>query len=449
MSPSVRSHSADAAEPAASATKSTLEPDAPARRRAAVAAGIGTAIEYFDFTIYAFLATTLAVVFFPSENATAALLSTWAVYAVSFFLRPVGGILIGHLADRFGRRRAMSIAVLGMATASFLIGVIPGYHTLGAAAAFLLVACRSVQGLSAGGELGTASSYLAEAAPQRRRGARVALVNVGTLAGTLLGTLFISLLRLFADDQAMSDWVWRIPFLCSLPLGLIALLIRLKMTESADFAKVQERDQVKRVPLASMLRSHPRALLAVTTLALTSNAAYWIVFTYLESYFEKQHLMTSVWSSWTTTITLTTALITLPLWARLSDRFGRRPVLITANAAFVVLSYPMFVLMGQSTVMAVASQLLLGQLTTLYLASILATFAEMFPASVRVSGFALGYNIAAVLAGGSAPYIATWLIGVTGSPRSPALFLIVVTAVALAGAVFVARETANKPLPLD
>jgi MHS family proline/betaine transporter-like MFS transporter len=419
------------------------------QRRAVIAAGIGTGIEYFDFTIYAFLATTLAKVFFPHEDPTAALLSTWAVYAVSFFLRPIGGIVIGHLADRYGRRRALSVAVIGMATASFLIGVLPGYATVGSAGAFLLVACRCVQGLSAGGELGTAASYMAEAAPVERRGYRVGKVNMGTLFGTLTGTLFVSILLQVVPAATVTAWAWRIPFLCSLPLGIAALLIRLRMEESTGFEEIRSRRQIKRVPLGELIRSNPRGLLAVTLLALTANASYWIVFAYLESYFSKQHIMTEKWASWMTTITLATAVISFPLWSRLSDRVGRRPVLITANAAFVVLSYPMFILMGESTTAAVIAQLLLGQLTTMYLASILATFAEQFPASVRVSGFALGYNIAAVLAGGSAPYIATWLIQQTGSPRSPALFLIAATGLALIGAVFVLRETANRPLPSD
>jgi MFS transporter, MHS family, proline/betaine transporter len=423
--------------------------DARQARRAVIAAGIGTAIEYFDFTIYAFLATTLAAVFFPQEDPTAALLSTWAVYAVSFFLRPIGGILIGHLADRYGRRRAMSLAVIGMATASFLIGVLPGHSSIGSAAAVLLVACRCVQGLSAGGELGTAASYMAEAAPVEHRGYRVGKVNMGTLVGTLIGTLFVSILLQTVSAPTVTAWAWRVPFLCSLPLGLVALFIRLRMEESADFEEARQHRRIKRVPLSSLFRSHPRALLTVTLLALTANASYWIVFAYLESYFEKQHIMTATWASWLTTITLATAVISFPRWSRLTDRIGRRPVLIGANAAFVVLSYPMFILMGQSTAAAVVAQLLLGQLTTIYLASILATFTEQFPASVRVTGFALAYNLAAVLAGGSAPYVATWLIDHTGSSRSPALFLITATGLALIGAIFLLRETANKPLPSD
>ncbi|HEY1701540.1 MAG TPA: MFS transporter [Trebonia sp.] len=424
-------------------------PSARTQRRTVIAAGIGTAIEYYDFTIYAFLATTLATVFFPQEDSTAALLSTWAVYAVSFVLRPVGGIIVGHLADRYGRRRALSVAVISMATASSLIGILPGHSTLGAAAAFLLIICRCVQGLSAGGELGAASSYLAEASPGRRRNYRVSWVNVGTLSGTLIGTLFVSIMLQSVSAHALTDWAWRVPFLCSLPFGVVALLIRLRMEESTDFERAKERKAIKKIPLGDLVRSHPRSLLAVTLLALTSNASYWIVFTYLESYFESQHIMSTSTASWTTTITLAVSVLTLPLWSRLSDRIGRRPTLIISNAAFVVLCYPLFLMMGKSVVLAVIAQLVLGQLTTLYLASILAAFAELFPASVRVSGFSLGYNIAAVLAGGTAPYIATWLIDQTGSALSPAFFLIVVTLVALAGAVFTLRETANKPLPVD
>jgi MFS transporter, MHS family, proline/betaine transporter len=428
---------------------STDRADRRRQRTAVVAAGLGTAIEYFDFTIYAFLATSIAAVFFPHENSTAALLSTFAVFGVSFLLRPLGGVLTGHLADRYGRRRALTLAVVGMAGASFAIGVVPGYGSIGIAATILLVLMRSVQGLSAGGELGTASSYLAEESPVHRRGYRTSLVNIGTLAGTVLGSLFVAILKACLNSEQIIAWGWRIPFLLSLPLGVVALAIRRRMEESSQFETIRERQEVVRAPLRSMITGYPRSLVSVALLALTANASYWVVFTYLGSYFETQKLMGADESAWATTGTLVLAGLTLPLWARVSDRLGRRPVMIGTNALFVVLSYPAFVLMSHSTVMAIATQLVMGQLTSLYLASILATFAEMFPAGVRVSGFAFGYNIAAVLAGGTAPYIATWLIDVTGNRYSPAFFLIVATALALLGAIFTMKETANKPLPLD
>jgi MHS family proline/betaine transporter-like MFS transporter len=423
----------------------TAQTDRPRQRKAVVAACLGTAIEYFDFTIYAFLATSIAAVFFPHEDSTAALLSTFAVFGVSFLLRPLGGVLMGHFADRYGRRRALTLAVVGMAGASFAIGVVPGYGSIGIAATILLVLMRSVQGLSAGGELGTAASYLAEESPMRHRGYRTSFVNIGTLAGTVLGSLFVAVIKASLTGEQIIAWGWRIPFLLSLPLGVVALVIRRRMEESTQFEAIQERDEIKRAPLRSLITSHPRSLLSVTLLALTANASYWVVFTYLGSYFETQKVMSATASAWATTGTLVLAALALPLWARVSDRVGRRPVMIGTNALFVVLSYPAFVLMSHSTVLAIVTQLVLGQVTSLYLASILATFAEMFPAGVRVSGFAFGYNIAA----GTAPYVATWLIAATGNPYSPAFFLMAATALALVGAVFTMKETANKPLPLD
>jgi MHS family proline/betaine transporter-like MFS transporter len=368
---------------------------------------------------------------------------------VSFLLRPLGGLLLGHFADRYGRRRALTLAVAGMAGASFAIGVVPGYGSIGIAATILLVLMRSVQGLSAGGELGTASSYLAEESPMRHRGYRTSFVNIGTLAGTVLGSLFVAVVKACLTSEQIIAWGWRIPFLLSLPLGVAALVIRRRMEESSQFTAIRERAEIKRAPLRSMITAHPRGLVSVTLLALTANASYWVVFTYLGSYFETQKMMSAAGSAWATTGTLVLAALALPLWARVSDRVGRRPVMIGTNALFVVLSYPAFVLMSHSTVLAIVTQLVMGQITSLYLASILATFAEMFPAGVRVSGFAFGYNIAAVLAGGTAPYIATWLIAATGNRYAPAFFLMTATTLALIGAVFAMKETANKPLPLD
>jgi MHS family proline/betaine transporter-like MFS transporter len=336
-----------------------------------------------------------------------------------------------------------------MAGATFAIGLVPGYASIGIAAPLILVLLRSVQGLSAGGELATAASYVAEEAPPRSRGVRTSLVNLGTMAGTLGGSLAVALLRLLVDTEGITAWAWRIPFLISLPLGIVALIIRFRMEESVQFEKIQQRDGIQKAPVWQVLRSHPRGVLNITFLNLSSFAGYYLVFTYLGSYFETQGVMTAAAAAWSTTGALVLAGVSLPFWARLSDRFGRRPVMIWANVGFVILAYPMFLLMGQSIGFAILGQVVLGQLEAIYMSTLLAAYAEMFPASVRVSGFGLGYNFSSILAGGSAAYIATWLIGTTGIAQSPAFFLIVAALLSLAFALFSMKETAGKPLPLE
>lgn len=427
---------------------SSVDGNARVRRRIVAGAAVGTAIEYYDFTIYAFLATILARVFFPKDSSTAALLATFAVFAISFFLRPIGGVLIGQLADRLGRKLALTITVGGMIGASFLIGFIPGFNAIGLAAPALLVALRCIQGLSAGGEIGTAASYVAEEAPDDRRGILTGLVNLGTVGGTIIASLVIALLRLHLDDAEMVEWGWRIPFLLSLPFGLIAMQIRRNMAESVAFEITEHRHDVKRSPVKTLLRSHPRGLLRILGLSLTSNAGYWTVFTYMGTYLQTQKVLDATSSAWTTTVTLALAGASMPLWARLSDWVGRKPVMITVNVLFLLLSYPLFVFAVHNAFSAIIAQLLLGQITAIYLSNLLCTLTESLPTSVRVSGMALGYNLASILAGGSAPYIATWLVQITGNPAAPAFFLMAATGIAFFTSVFMV-ETANRPLPAE
>jgi MHS family proline/betaine transporter-like MFS transporter len=421
----------------------------PARRRRAILGGtIGSIIEYYDFTIYAFLAVILAKVFFPSEDATVALLSTFAVFAVPFVLRPVGGIIIGHLADRFGRRRALTICVGAMMSASFVFGLIPGVASIGVSATVLIVVMRCIQGLSAGGELGTAASYVAEESPDNKRGFLTGFVNFGTVAGTLLGSLTVAVVELFVSEPDMVAWGWRIPFLLSLPLGIVALIIRRRMAESVAFEAVVTTNEVKRAPLIAVLKARPGGVLLILALGLTSNACYWIVFTYMSTYLQTQKILAPTAATWTTSATLILAGLSIPLWSRLSDRVGRKPVMIGTNVAFLVLTYPLFLLASQGPVFAIVAQIVLGQITACYLANLLATLTEILPTSLRVSGFAFGYNVASILAGGSASYIAVWLVATTGIAASPAFFIMAATFFALIGSIAM-RETANRPLPLD
>jgi MHS family proline/betaine transporter-like MFS transporter len=418
------------------------------RRRIVIGAGIGTAIEYYDFTIYAFLATTIAQVFFPKSDPTAGLLSTFAIFAASFFLRPFGGIVIGHLADKFGRRRALTLSVAGMVVASVMVGLIPSYDAIGVAAPAVLVLLRSIQAFSAGGELGTAASYVAEQSPVKRRGYLTGFVNLGTVTGTLLASFTVALTRALVADADFSSWGWRVPFLISLPLGIIALIIRLRMEESIAFEEIAKDKEIKRAPALGVLKARPTSVLVVIALALTSNASYWTVFTYMSTLLQTQHVIDAKTAAWSTTATLVLAAISMPFWSLLSDRFGRKIIMIILNAVFVVCSYPLFKLATHSAGVGIAVQLILGQITACYLANLLATLTETLPASMRVSGFALGYNIASILAGGSAGYIATWLVASTGNPASPAFFVMVATGFALVASVLM-RETANRPLLLD
>lgn len=422
--------------------------DAARRIRRIISAGaFGTIVEYFDFSVYAFLATTIADVFFAKGNPTAALLYTLGVFGASFVLRPFGGILIGHLGDRYGRRPALTLSVAGMAFASTAIGLLPSYATIGIAAPILLFVLRCVQGLSAGGELGGAASYVAEVAPDDRRGRLTSMMNLGTMIGTMLGSACVAVLHVTMSHEALLSWGWRLPFLASLPLGVITLVLRRRMEESKQFENLESSGSVAKIPVLDALRSSPRGVLTVLGLALGSFMSYYLTFTYLPTYFQRQNIMSGTDAAWSTTATLVCAMFVIPFWGRMSDRVGRRPLLIAVCAADLLCAYPAFLMMSHSTAAAVFAQIVLGQLEALYVSVILATYCEQFPARVRASGFNLGYNFSSILAGGTAPYLATWLISATGDAKAPAWMLIAAALVSLVTA-FTLRETANRPLPL-
>ncbi|MDM0032007.1 MFS transporter [Variovorax sp. J22P271] len=416
-------------------------------RRVVRAAAFGTVIEYFDYTAYAFLATTLAKVFFPAADPTAALLYTLGVFGVAFIVRPIGGILLGHLGDRYGRRPALVVSVLGMAFATAAIGFLPTYESVGIAAPLMLLGLRCIQGLSAGGELGGAAAYVAEASPDHRRGYLTSTTQVGTLAGTMLGSLSVALLRGWLTPEQLLDWGWRLPFLMSLPLGLIGLVVRRQMEESRQFEQMEDRGAVSKMPALSVVRTHWRGVLGVFGLSLVSFAAYYLVFTYFATYFERQSIMKASQAAWSTTVTLLFAAFAIPFWGKFTDRVGRKPLLVSVCLANLVLAYPLFMLMKQSALAAFAAQFVLGQIEAAYLGVILAAYCEMFPARVRLSGFSLGYNFAAIVAGGSAPYLATWLIAATGQPHAPAWMLMATALVSLVAAVAI-KETAGRPMPV-
>ncbi|WP_414447014.1 MFS transporter [Burkholderia sp. 22PA0099] len=436
------------ATPDGAASSPLTERDAVRRFRRIISAGaFGTIVEYFDFSVYAFLATTIADVFFAKGDPTAALLYTLGVFGASFVLRPLGGILIGHLGDRYGRRPALTISVAGMAFASTAIGLLPSYASIGVAAPVLLFVLRCVQGLSAGGELGSAASYVAEVAPDSQRGRMTSTMNLGTMIGTMLGSACVAVLHITLSHEALLAWGWRLPFLISLPLGVITLMLRSRMEESRQFERLEQSGAVSKVPAFDALRSSPRGVLIVCGLSLVSFMSYYLTFTYMSTYFQRQGVMSSTAAAWSTTVTLVLAMLVIPFWGRMSDRVGRRPLLIAVCLADLLLAYPAFLVMSYSTAFAVVAQILLGQLEALYMSVILSTYCEQFPARVRASGFNLGYNLASILAGGTAPYLATALIAETGNAKAPAWMLIVAAAVSLCAALWL-KETANRPLPV-
>lgn len=436
-------------------TESTAPPvpeDATTRRalRRLLAGGvIGSLVEFYEFSVYAVLATTLAAVFFPSVDPTTALLSTLAVFAVAFFARPLGGFVWGAVGDRIGRKRTLALTVLLMSAATALMGLLPGYAAIGLAAPALLVLLRFVQGVSAGGEISGAVSFVAEHAPENRRGFFVGMISVGAVVGTLLGSLIPGVLLLTLTTEQMQAWGWRIPLLVALPLGLIGLYIRQKLDETPYFLALREEKARAANPVRAALagREQRRLLLIAFFLVAANASSFYMIVGYLPSFATRSLELSGLQAFAPSVIALAACLVAEVGGAWLSDRVGRRTVLLTSLIGLLVLAYPSFLLITSGTFGLIACGLVLfGLLAGAYAAVINAALVELFPTRVRVSGHGITYNLSVALFGGSAPYLLTWLGGVTGSTMVGAYYVMILAVVSLP-AVLALRETARKPLP--
>ena len=411
--------------------------------RVVIAGAVGSVIEYFDFGVYGYVATILAVHFFAAGDPIAALLSTLATFAVAFVLRPVGALLFGHYGDRFGRKNALAATVILMAAASGLIGILPSYAAIGLGATVLLVLARCLQGLAAGGELGGAASFVAEQSPNHRRGLFTSTTQMGALGGSLIASLTVLILNLTLGAETMQDWGWRIPFLMAIPIGLFGLWIRSGLEESEEFEKARAAAaelKKKQQPIRTLFTQYPVKLLQVVALSVLLFSAYYIAYVYVNIHMQTALEFSADFAYLSTTLTLLVSVILMPYFGYLSDKVGRKPVFVVASIAGIVLAVPAFMLFEFGGPVAVISHIILGLVDSALMGVALSTYAEMFPTPVRYTGIAFGFSVGAALAGGTSPYIATWLVDATGNLLAPAFFLMGTGVITLIAA-FMLKET--------
>lgn len=416
--------------------------DPVALRRSVVAGAIGVFVHWFDWAAYAYLADTVAAVFFPAENGTTGLLAVFGVFAVSFGIRPIGAMVFGPLGDKIGRKRTLSLVIFTMSGATLIIGLLPGYASIGIAAPVLLVLLRLIQGFAAGGEFGSAASFLAESAPRSRRGFGVSWLEVGSLLGFLTGSFVFLLLSVGLDDGQLTSWGWRIPFLVSAPLGVIGFVIRNKIEDTPDYQALEANNTVPRTPVRDLLRSNKRQLLQASGLMLAMHVPFYMVLTYLVTYQTNYLGHASESAAMLSTVISLLGLALVPVFGLLSDRVGRKPVFVGANATLVVLSIPAFVLMRTGLVGMWVASLLLGVILAAILGTHAVWSAEIFPTRTRQSGLSIGYNLTAALFAGTVPYVMTVLISTTGSTLVPGPYVMVFAVVGLVAALSL-RETAG------
>jgi MFS transporter, MHS family, proline/betaine transporter len=425
---------------------SHLQPTPPEIRRAVRGAAIGNTVEWFDFAVYSVLATYIADKFFPSGNDTVALLNTFAIFAAAFFMRPLGGFFFGPLADRIGRQRVLAIVILLMSGSTFAIGLVPSYDAIGVAAPLILLLLRCLQGFSAGGEYGSGACFLAEYAPDKHRGFVVSFLVWSVVVGFLLGSITVTVLEALLPEGAMHSYGWRIPFLLAGVLGAVGLYIRLKLRDTPDFEELRDEGEVSESPLKEALTTSWRPILQIFGLVVIHNVGFYTVFTFLPSYFTKTLGLTKMDAFVSITIASVVALILIPPLGALSDRIGRKPLLIAGSVGFIVLAYPLFLLLNSgSLAAAIAGHAGLAAVEAVFVSASLAAGTELFATKVRSGAYSIGYNVSVAIFGGTAPYVATWLTDRTGNELAPAYYVIVAAVITLA-TVLTMRETAARPL---
>ncbi|UGT55427.1 MFS transporter [Nocardia asteroides] len=406
--------------------------------RAIGASAIGNAVEWFDYGVYAYLATYIAASLFPGDGAGSSVLYTLLGFAVSFLIRPIGGMIWGPLGDRIGRKRVLATTIVLMAASTLCVGLIPSYEVIGIAAPILLYLLRMVQGLSAGGEYGGAATFMAEYAPDRKRGFYGSFLEVGTLAGFTLGNLVALLLVNVLDDPAMESWGWRIPFLIAAPLGLIGMYLRSRVEDTPVFREVDEKDETEEAVgvYRDLATRYLRPVLTLFGLVIALNVVNYSLLSYTPTYLGSTLGMEESDALLVPLIGQIAMLVTLPFLGALSDRVGRRPMWLFSCAALMIMVIPVYKLIGTSLTGAIVGFAILGLLYAPQLATISATFPAMFPTIVRFAGVAIGYNVATSIFGGTAPVINQALIDATGDHLFPAYYMFGACAIGLIAAYF-------------
>ncbi|MET9951384.1 glycine betaine/L-proline transporter ProP [Streptomyces sp. NPDC006339] len=431
--------------------------DEAAVKRAVRAASLGNAMEWFDFGVYAYLAVTLGHVFFPSGNDTVQLLSSFATFAVAFLIRPLGGMVFGPMGDRLGRKKVLALTMILMAVGTFAIGLIPSYASIGFWAPVLLVFFRMVQGFSTGGEYGGASTFIAEYAPDRRRGYFGSFLEFGTLAGYVGAAGLVTALTAWLGPDTMEAWGWRVPFLVAGPLGLVGLYLRMRLDETPAFRKLESEsahaseaadtvETTTKGDLGRIFREQWRALVLCVALVGAYNITDYMLLSYMPTYLSDELGYSETHGLLVLLVVMVLMMLLITQVGRLNDRFGRKPVLMAGMLGFLFLSLPAFLLIGQGGVPAItAGMLMLGLSLLCMLGTMSAALPALFPTSLRYGSLSVGYNVSTSLFGGTTPLVITALIGATGSSLMPAYYAM---GAALVGVIAVAcmKETAQRPL---
>lgn len=426
-------------------------------RKAHVGAGVGNFIEWYDIGIYGYLAVIMTSVFTEGMDERMGLLVTLLGFAVSFVVRPLGGMILGPMGDRIGRRKVLFFTMALMAAGTTLIGLLPTAGQVGLWVIIPLYLLKMLQGFSTGGEYSGAATYIAEFSPDRSRGYMTSLLNSGSMLGFAAGAGVVAVTTAFTTsvwgETAMRDGGWRIPFLIALPLGIIAISLRSRIPESPSFEVAHERAEREDVNpmfvrhnLPNILKHYwPQILIGCALVAADGTSAYMLT-SYMPTYLETQVGSDTVHTAIAAVVVLVLLAVMIPLVARWSDRIGRRPIYVMATVGNLVLLLPAFSLMHVGTLWSLYLALFMVSLpSAFFLALTGAVMSELFPTASRFGGVGVTHNLSISIFGGTTPLVSQVLVEVTGNSYAPAFYVMFFSVVALL-ALMKMRESASRPL---
>lgn len=400
----------------------------------------GNALEFYDFCIYAFFTVQLGAIFFPSHDPMISTLSSLAVFAVGFVMRPIGALVFGHIGDKYGRRKALMLSVTLMALPTFCIGLLPGYTDIGIWAPVLLIICRLFQGLSTGGAYNGAAVFVVEHTPLRKRAFAGSMIT----SSSYIGWFMASIVSYAFVADFMPPWAWRVPFLFGLVVGMIGLYLRRKIAETPEFEDFARSEKPKSIPFLWVLKTHPRSVFCTFGIASFSGVIVFTTLTYIMTYlltfaqWEKPLAMLVVMAGSLLYVLLS------PLFGMLADKKDPRTICLWSIGVILACVYPVFSLWSSGQWQAVIlGQIIWATVTIAYQAPMNLIMARLFPVAARYSGIGIGYCLGMALFGGTSPFISTWLVETFKNPLSPILWI---TGVGVLGfvAVFLARPLQDK-----
>jgi MFS transporter, MHS family, proline/betaine transporter len=395
-------------------------------------------IEYYDFSLYGYLAVIVAPLFFPSDDPVASLLAALAVFGTAYLIRPLGGVVFGYIGDRYGRRTALLATLIFMGLGSTALGVLPTYAQVGVWATVLLVLVRLAQGFSAGGEVGGSATFISESTPSHLKATYGSVTPLGATGGFALAAAVAGVVSAVTTDEQMVAWGWRIPFLLALPLTILCLWARTRVTETHNKFELKEE---KHSPLTDVFRTRGSALAQASAISLATNGTAYIGLTYLSIHLIQRLGYDKTPVYWIATLAIGISALCMPLGGLLGDRIGPRRLLIVGLVGYIVLAFPTMAVMDLGLTIAAIAYIILMLNTVATQVGAYTLLPQLFDTHTRYTGVATGWNIGVVIAGGTAPFLAVWLIEQTGNVLAPAFFVIASAVVGLVAVLSIRRTT--------